>query len=171
MRFATVLCSLKIRIVEGAVSQHCNEHAQPTIGEPAQGAAVRVTFGAEVRVMSSASCIANRADARPMVERIAKPFVATVAHEYQGFLPTLPRNGGGSRVTTEGMVISICDGLRSFAEHRGGHGFSNARQGEKNRSVTMLVSFVWVRRRQLIEEFPETSGDLGALRAKQLEPW
>ena len=91
--------------------QHGDEHTLPTVGDSAQGAAVRMTFGTKLSVVGSTSWVANDADACPVVENVAQAFVAAMAHEHDGLLTALPRDERCARVAPQPMIISICDSL------------------------------------------------------------
>src|ERR1700733_14192950 len=102
---------------------------------------MRMTLGTQLGVVTSTSRVANDTDTRPVVESIAKAFVAAMAHEHHGLLTALPCDGSRAGVAPQPVIISICDSLRGFAEHRGGDDSSNSRQGKKDFRVTMLFCF------------------------------
>ena len=57
-----------------------------------------MTSGTELSVVASASRVTDDADACPVIENIAKAFVAAVTHEHYGLLTALPCDGNRARV-------------------------------------------------------------------------
>src|SRR6185312_4936250 len=81
----------------------------------------------------------------------------------------LTGDGRGSAVAAQGVVISIRDGLRGLAEHRGGDFSSQSRQGEKDGGVTMLFS-AFCRGSQFVQQSADAASQIGTLLMKQPQP-
>ena len=91
--------------------------------------------------------------------------------QWPGFTPPLTAllgDGGGTAITAQGVVISLCDGLRGLAEHRGGDFSSQPRQGQKDGGVAML-GLALFGACQFFQQGADAPGQIGALAMEQAQ--
>ena len=96
-----------------------------------------VPFGSKVCVVEFAPGVVLRADSGPMVHGISEPLVARFSHQDRLPLAATPRDRRDACIAAKSVIVSFCESLRGFREHRGGDTPTDSRQGTKEVDVTM----------------------------------
>lgn len=146
------------RIEEGFRFEHSEEQSQKTVRHTSKRASVRVSFRSQCRVLVSARRVFLDADSRPVINSISEPLVARLAHDHVESLSASLRDRSNASVGTQGHVVSFCERLRGFREHRGGDKISHSGQGEKDFGVTVLFRF-WRGLRESIHQVSDLFSD------------
>jgi len=100
-----------LRIIERVMPKHGQQHREPMVSDPTQGAPMRVAFSAHRRILNFAFGIVDDADSGPMIEGVTESFVAALAHKNDFLFTALPCDRCSPRVTTQTVIISFRDGL------------------------------------------------------------
>ena len=159
----------ELRVEKGTASQHGNKDLEPSVGHDAQRTAVAFAAGAQLGIVLSASGIVGDAFLRPVIESITQAQVTTIAHGNNFLLAALAGDGRSSTEAAQSVIISLCDGLRGLAEHRGGDLSSQPGQGEEDGGVTMLLWILLRRRSQFVEHGLDAAGQIDALLMEQAQ--
>lgn len=72
----------ELRIIEGSGFAHRDQDRQETVGDPAQRAAVAVSFGPQLRIVRATPSIALTAGAGSVIHRVPQPLIATLPHAH-----------------------------------------------------------------------------------------
>ena len=100
-----------LRIIERVMPKHGQQHSEPMVSDPTQGAPMRVAFSAHRCILDFAFWIADDANSGPMIDGVTESFVAAVAHENDFLFAALSCDRCSPRVTTQTVIISFRDGL------------------------------------------------------------
>lgn len=74
-----------------------------------------------------------------MINRCPKSNVARLTHDHDATFATAPRDWRDAAQTSQGVVISLSQGLPGLGEQRGEDDPSHSRQGPEDRRVALLV--------------------------------
>jgi len=112
------------RIVTGHTEfsrEHRDENPQPSITDAPQGAAVRVTSGAQLLVIGPRGSIMLNARPAPVVERLSQPRLARISHaDEKHAFPAAPGDRRRPHVGAQRGIIPISQRAAGLGEHRGG---------------------------------------------------
>src|SRR3989442_8739373 len=114
------ICSPPGRIVDRLAAQHRQQDDEEPVDEAPDSAAVAVATATQRLVVLTAEEVALCADAAPVIERIAQPVIAVIAHVHAGPRAALASDGRDDALGPERVIVSLRQELRSLGKHRGG---------------------------------------------------
>src|SRR2546425_11762227 len=89
-------------------------------------------------IMPLTVLIALHADPGPVIDCLSQPLMARVPHGHDSTLATLLGHRRRAGQGPHRVILSSGEGLRGFAEQRGGDESPDARQGPEDLDVTVL---------------------------------
>src|SRR5258708_13581412 len=125
-------------IVERAATEHRHENGHEPISHSAQSSSMRVALAAKFRVVVLAVLVVLNTRSTPMIDSVAKAFVATSPHHNNLLFSALTRDRSRTRIAAKSVIISFRESLRGFREHRGGDDSTPPRQGTDDGHCAML---------------------------------
>ena len=121
-----------------------------------------VPLATQTIVVSSAMPVALHARARPVIEGVAQPRIAPIAHADADLLPALAGHRGNAAMGAQRLVVSFDQGPGGLGEDRGGDDSPHARQGPEDGHVTGVSGIAG------LAEFVQEGIDPGADRGLRL---
>jgi hypothetical protein len=107
-----------------------------------------------------------------MVDSLSKPGIAGAPHENDGAFTAAAGDRSGSGLSTQRVVVSLSERLRSLREHRGADESSRAWKREKDLGVAMPLTFTILRNltAELLKDTVDSPSTVTELLTDELEP-